>query len=211
MSNVQGSAVVSSPWETLREGNARYVSGSSTADVRRGAHRRAELVGSQAPSAIVFGCADSRVPVEILFDQGLGDLFVVRTAGHVVDGAVLGSIEYAVELLGVPLIVILGHDGCGAVAAATAMVDEGKVPPGCIRDVAEHIAPDIMRARIAGAETLEESVEQHARYTVELLRDRSALLDRAVDSARLTIVPTWYSLSTGEVMEALPLKKLQPA
>jgi carbonic anhydrase len=195
----------------LLEGNARYMAGGSTAEVRRGAVRRAELIGSQAPSAIVLGCADSRVPVEILFDQGLGDLFVVRTAGHVVDGAVLGSIEYAMELLGVPLIVILGHDQCGAVAAATAMVDEGKVPPGCIREVAEHIAPDVVRARFEGAETFEETVEQHARYTVELLRERSALVDAAVRGARVTVVPARYALGTGQVTEALPLQRLMPA
>ncbi|WP_430783347.1 carbonic anhydrase [Actinoplanes sp. G11-F43] len=210
MSNVIGTAT-GTHWAALREGNARYVAGLSTADVRRGADRRAELVGAQAPSALVFGCADSRVPVEILFDQGLGDLFVVRTAGHVFDVSVLGSIEYAVEVLGVPLIVILGHDGCGAVAAATTMVDEGKVPPGCIRDVAEHIAPDIVRARIAGAETFEETVEQHARFTAEQLLDRSALIDRAVTAGRVNVVPTWYSLASGQVVEAQPLRKLQPA
>jgi carbonic anhydrase len=200
-----------SGFSALLEGNARYLTGCGTADARRGADRRAELTGSQAPSAIVLGCADSRVPVEILFDQGLGDLFVVRTAGHVVDGAVLGSLEYAVELLGVPLIVILGHDGCGAVAAATAMVDEGKVPPGCIREVVEHIAPDVVRARFEGAETFGETVEQHARYTVELLRERSALVDAAVRSGRLAVVPARYSLASGQVTEALPLQKLLPA
>ncbi|MEV6349526.1 carbonic anhydrase [Actinoplanes sp. NPDC051851] len=198
-------------WAQLREGNARYMAGTSAADMRRGANRRAELVGSQAPSALVFGCSDSRVPVEILFDQGLGDLFVVRTAGHVIDGAVLGSIEYAVEILGVPLIVVMGHDGCGAVAAAMAMVDEGKVPPGSIRDVVEHIAPDIVRARFAGDRTFEGAVEQHARYSVELLRERSALVDGAVRAGRLTVVPAWYSLRTGQVAEALPLPALLAA
>lgn len=200
-----------SGFPALLEGNARYLGGGSTAEVRRGANRRAELVDSQAPSAVVLGCADSRVPVEILFDQGIGDLFVVRTAGHVVDGAVLGSIEYAVEMLGVPLIVVLGHDGCGAVAAATAMVDEGKVPPGCIREVAEHIAPDVVRARFEGAETFEETVEQHARYTVELLRERSSLVDGAVRSGRVAVVPARYGLGTGQVTEALPLQRLMPA
>jgi carbonic anhydrase len=206
MSSNNGSA-----WELLQEGNARFVAGRSTADVRRGALRRAELVGSQAPAALVLGCADSRVPVEILFDQGLGDLFVVRTAGHVVDRAVLGSVEYAVEMLGVPLIVVLGHDGCGAVAAAIAMVEEGKVPPGSIREVAEQIAPDVVRTRVAGAMTFDATVEQHARHTADLLRDRSALIDGAVRAGRVTVVPARYSLGTGEVAEALPLRTLQPA
>lgn len=209
MSTVSGSA--DRRFEALLEGNARFMAGRSTADVRRGAGRRAELVGSQEPGALVLGCADSRVPVEILFDQGLGDLFVVRTAGHVLDAAVLGSVEYAVELLGVPLIVVLGHDGCGAVAAATAMVDEGKVPPGSIRDVAEHIAPDVVRARLEGAVTFEAAVEQHARYTAELLRERSALVDAAVRTGRTAVVPARYCLGSGRVTEAVPRPKLLPA
>ncbi|GAA1623521.1 carbonic anhydrase [Actinoplanes couchii] len=207
MSNANGSAA-GTTWAALREGNARFMAGLTSADLRRGPHRRAELTGSQAPSAIVFGCADSRVPVEILFDQGLGDLFVVRTAGHVFDASVLGSIEYAVEVLGVPLIVVLGHESCGAVAAATAMVDEGKVPPGSIREVCEHIAPDVVRARIAGAETLTETVEQHASYTAELLRDRSPLIDRAITAGRVSVVPSFYSLGSGEVVEAQPVRRL---
>jgi carbonic anhydrase len=196
-----------SGFQDLLEGNARFVAGRSEAAGRRGADRRAQLVASQAPSALVFGCADSRVPVEILFDQGLGDLFVVRTAGHVVDGAVLGSIEYAVEVLGVPLIVVLGHDGCGAVAAATAMVDEGRVPPGSIREVAEHIAPDIVRGRIEGDRTCADAVERHACYTVDLLQERSALIGAAVRSGRLTVVAARYSLGTGQVTEAVPVRK----
>ncbi|SDT46150.1 carbonic anhydrase [Actinoplanes derwentensis] len=207
MSNINGSAA-STSWAVLREGNARFIAGMTSADLRRGPHRRAELIGSQAPSAIVFGCADSRVPAEILFDQGLGDLFVVRTAGHVVDGSVLGSIEYAVEVLGVPLIVVLGHDSCGAVAASIAMVDEGKVPPGSIREIVEHIAPDVVRARIAGAETLAETIEQHASYTAELLRERSVLIDRAITAGRVSVVPTFYSLASGEVGEAHPVRRL---
>jgi carbonic anhydrase len=199
-----------SPWAVLRDGNARYVEGRSTADARRGSQRRSELVGAQTPTAIVLGCADSRVPVEILFDQGLGDLFVVRTAGHVVDGAVLGSIEYAVQCLNVPSIVIVGHDGCGAVAAAIAMVDEGAVPSGCIREVAERIAPHIVRARIDGVETFEATVEQHACHTAELLSERSSLIDGAVRAGRLTVTAARYSLSTGLVTEAVPLRRLLP-
>ncbi|GIE75522.1 carbonic anhydrase [Actinoplanes philippinensis] len=199
-----------SPWAMLQAGNARYVEGRSNAQVRRSPERRSELVGSQAPSAIVLGCADSRVPVEILFDQGLGDLFVVRTAGHVVDSAVLGSIEYAVQILAVPSIVIVGHDGCGAVAAAIAMVDQGMVPPGSIREVAERIAPDVVRARLAGAGTFEETVEQHACHTAELLSERSALIADAVRAGRLTVTPTRYSLSSGRVTEAVPLRQLLP-
>ena len=101
-------------WKALKEGNERFVAGKPEHPSQSIEHR-ASLAGGQKPTAVVFGCADSRVAAEIIFDQGLGDMFVVRTAGHVIDSAVLGSIEYAVTVLNVPLIVVLGHDSCGAV------------------------------------------------------------------------------------------------
>ncbi|MFD0517014.1 carbonic anhydrase [Paractinoplanes durhamensis] len=178
-------------------GGSRAAAGPTTS----GAARRAELTASQNPFALVLGCADSRVPAEILFDQGLGDLFVVRTAGQTVDSAVLGSMEYAVEILGVELLVVLGHEGCGAVAAATRVVDEVAVPHGYIRDVAEKIAPNVLRARLEGAATPEEVGAQHARYTLELLRERSSMLDNAIRRGALEAVATQYSLKTGRVLE----------
>ncbi|NLG55310.1 MAG: carbonic anhydrase, partial [Rhodococcus sp.] len=123
-----------SAWKALRQGNERFVSDVSV-HPSQGINDRAKLVAEQHPTAVIFGCGDSRVAAEIIFDQGLGDMFVVRTAGHVVDTAVLGSIEYAVDILDVPLVVILGHDGCGAVKAALDALDHGKVPGGFIRDV----------------------------------------------------------------------------
>ncbi|WP_306213824.1 carbonic anhydrase [Actinoplanes sp. RD1] len=189
------------PWSKLRAGNRRWVQERSTAGAARGAARRAKLSTSQAPFALVLGCSDSRLPAEIVFDQGLGDLFVVRTAGHVLDTAVLGSIEYAVAVLGVPLIVVLGHTGCGAVAAATGIVDGAPVPPGHIRDIAGHIAPNVLRARAAGAETATEISGHHSALTADLLRERSALVDAAVREGRLEIVPAQYDLCTGTVAE----------
>ncbi|MBO0855978.1 MAG: carbonic anhydrase, partial [Nocardia sp.] len=103
-------------WKSLREGNDRFVQGTLQ-HPSQGAAERALLVGGQQPRAVLFGCGDSRVAAEIIFDQGLGDMFVVRTAGHVIDASVLGSIEYGVGILEVPLIVVLGHDTCGAVRA----------------------------------------------------------------------------------------------
>ena len=111
--------------QKLLEGNARYVSGNVSHQDQYVLERRSELISSQHPFAIVVGCSDSRVPPEAVFDQGLGDIFVVRTAGQVLDNASLGSIEYAVEHLGVPLVVVLGHDNCGAVTAA---VKGGEAP-----------------------------------------------------------------------------------
>ena len=111
-----------SAWKSLREGNERFVSGTQQHPSQGIAHR-AKLVEAQHPTAVIFGCGDSRVAAELIFDAGLGDMFVVRTAGHVVDPSVLGSIEYAVEVLNVPLIVVLGHDKCGAVKATIDALD----------------------------------------------------------------------------------------
>ncbi|HEY0000939.1 MAG TPA: carbonic anhydrase [Actinoplanes sp.] len=194
----------SSPWQRLLDGNARWADGRSTAADGRGEGRRSALTQSQNPYALVLGCADSRVPAEILFDQGLGDLFVVRTAGQVLDAAVLGSVEYAVQYLGVELIVVLGHEGCGAVAAATAVVDEAQVPHGYIRDIAERIAPNVLRARHEGAVTADEVGGQHALYTAELLQERSRVVDEAVRRGDVAMVPARYWLGTGAVTEVHP-------
>lgn len=193
-----------SPWARLQEGNTRWIEGRSTADDSRGALRRAETTQSQNPFALILGCSDSRVPAEILFDQGLGDLFVVRTAGHVLDGGVIGSIEYAVEVLGVSLIVVLGHQECGAVAAAARLVDDAQIPPGYIRDVAGHIAPSVLRARAEGARDLGEIGRRHSLYTVEQLRQRSHLIDDAFQGGSLSAVATQYCLASGTVAEVHP-------
>src|SRR4026207_626892 len=121
-------------WKALKEGNERFVAGKPEHPSQSIEHR-ASLAEAQKPTAAVFGCADSRVAAELSFGQGLGDLFVVLTAGHVIDSAVLGSIEYAVTVLNVPLIVVLGHDSCGAVQATLKALDDGVVPGGYVRDV----------------------------------------------------------------------------
>lgn len=194
-----------SPWKRLQDGNRRWLEDRSTAGDNRGALRRAETSLGQNPFAVVLGCSDSRLPAEILFDQGLGDLFVVRTAGQVLDNAVLGSIEYAVEALDVRLIVVLGHDGCGAVAAATGIVDGSPVPPGHIRDIAGHVAPNVLRARLDGARTTDEIGGQHTLYTAGLLRERSAIVDAAARRRKLSVVPAQYNLSSGTVTRVEPL------
>ena len=198
------SAIAGSLWTRLQDGNLRWIEDRSAAHGHRGAARRAEISRSQAPFALVLGCSDSRVPAEILFDQGLGDLFVVRTAGHVVDSAALGSVEYAVEVLGTRLIVVLGHEECGALAAATRLIDEAQLPPGHIRDIAERIAPNILRARNAGATTATEIGGQHAIYTVEHLAQRSVIVNDAIQRGTVAAVPALYSLTTGAVTEIGP-------
>lgn len=117
--------------EVPSRSNERFVNDASI-HPSQGIADRAKLVDGQHPTAVLFGCGDSRVAAEIIFDQGLGDMFVVRTAGHVLDDSVLGSIEYAVHVLNVPLIVVLGHDGCGAVKATLDALDKGAVPDGFI-------------------------------------------------------------------------------
>ena len=130
-------------WKALKQGNERFVAGKPE-HPSQSIEYRASLAGAQKPTAVLFGCADSRVAAEIIFDQGLGDMFVVRTAGHVIDGAVLGSIEYAVTVLKVPLIAVLGHDSCGAVQATLSALDDGAVPGGYVRDVVERVMPSIL-------------------------------------------------------------------
>jgi carbonic anhydrase len=193
-------------WSTLVAGNERYLAGTSTAADRRGASRRAELTKTQAPVAMILGCADSRVPAEILFDQGLGDLFVVRTAGQALDAAVLGSVEYGVACLNVSLLVVLGHESCGAVCAAAKMADEGAIPPGWVRDVAERITPNVLRARASGANSMNDIIAQHAVYTVELLRQRSTIIDTAARRRALSVVPAFYALTDGRVSAVEPMR-----
>lgn len=194
-------------WDELAAGNARFVA-NSPRHPNQDAQRRHILEAGQTPSAIFFGCADSRVAAEIIFDQGLGDLFVVRTAGHVVDNAVLGSIEFAVSVLGVPLIVVLGHDSCGALKATMDAVLTGDVPPGYLRDIVERITPSVMTARKDGASTLEELEAEHVRNTTQLLNERSVVVHEAIAAGKLAIVGATYDLGEGRATVATTVGEL---
>ncbi|GLY33240.1 carbonic anhydrase [Kineosporia sp. NBRC 101731] len=186
-------------WQRLEEGNQRWASGLSGAALSRTPERRASLVQGQAPFAMVLGCADSRLPTELLFDQGLGDIFVVRTAGHAVDDAVLGSVEYAVAVLGVDLVVVLGHDSCGAVAATAKTLAQGTVPGGYIRDIVERLSCDIASGQQSGLTDLDDLSRYHARSTAELLQNRSSIVRDAVEKNGLGIVAATYELGSGRV------------
>ncbi|MEN0136357.1 MAG: carbonic anhydrase [Rhodococcus sp. (in: high G+C Gram-positive bacteria)] len=185
-----------SAWKALRQGNDRFVSGTSL-HPSQGVADRAKLVGGQHPTAVLFGCGDSRVAAEIIFDQGLGDMFVVRTAGHVIDDAVLGSIEYAVGVLNVPLIVVLGHDSCGAVKATLDALDDGNVPPGFIRSIVERVAPSILKGRREGLNTVDELEGRHVVETGALLMQRSRIIAEKVESGACAIAGVTYKLSDG--------------
>jgi carbonic anhydrase len=186
-------------WKALREGNERFVAGEP-AHPSQSIADRARLTHGQKPTAVVFGCADSRVAAEIIFDQGLGDMFVVRTAGHVADLAVLGSIEYAVTVLDVPLIVVLGHDSCGAVKATLAALDDGDVPGGYVRDIVERVTPSILLGRSAGLTRVDEFEARHVNETVAQLRVRSSAIAQRIQEGRLAIVGLTYHLADGRVV-----------
>jgi carbonic anhydrase len=186
-------------WKALKEGNERFVAGEPLHPSQSIADR-ARLASGQKPTAVVFGCADSRVAAEIIFDQGLGDMFVVRTAGHVVDSAVLGSIEYAVSILDVPLIVVLGHDSCGAVKAALAALDDGEMPGGYVRDVVERVTPSILMGRHAGLTRVDEFETRHVNETVVQLSTRSSTVAHGIAAGSLAIVGLTYHLADGRVV-----------
>jgi carbonic anhydrase len=187
-----------SAWKALKEGNERFVSGTPL-HPSQGIADRAKLVGGQHPTAVIFGCGDSRVAAEIIFDQGLGDMFVVRTAGHVIDSAVLGSIEYAVGVLNVPLIVVFGHDSCGAVAATVNALDTGQVPGGFIRDIVERVTPSILVSRTEGLTTADQFEARHVVETGRLLQERSRIIAEKVEAGTCAIVGVTYTLSDGGI------------
>jgi carbonic anhydrase len=186
-------------WKALKEGNERFVAGQPEHPSQSVEHR-ASLAEAQKPTAVVFGCGDSRVAAEIIFDQGLGDIFVVRTAGHVIDSAVLGSIEYAVTVLDVPLIVVLGHDSCGAVKATLAALDDGVLPGGYVRDLVERVTPSILLGRREGLSRVDEFEARHVVETGAQLLSRSAAIAERVDSGSLAIVGVTYHLADGRAV-----------
>jgi carbonic anhydrase len=183
-------------WQRLLEGNARFVSGEAL-HPNQGVERRSELVDTQHPFAVIFGCADSRLAAEIIFDLGLGDAFVVRTAGHVLDDAVLGSLEYAVSVLGVPLIVVLGHDNCGAVTATKDAVRTGDMPPRFIRDLVERITPSVLASLRDDKTEVNDMVIEHARQTVDRLLESSQVIASAVKDSSTAVLGVAYRLEEG--------------
>lgn len=185
-----------SAWASLRDGNHRFVD-CQMRHPSQNTERREKLVAAQHPKAVLFGCSDSRVAAEIIFDQGLGDLFVIRTAGHIIDTAVLGSIEYAVHVLDTPLIVVLGHDSCGAVKASMDALATGEVPPGFLRDVVEKVSPSILNGRREGLSTVDDFEARHVLETGELLKQRSKIISDKIDNGDLAIVGVTYKLSDG--------------
>ncbi|MGH3652971.1 carbonic anhydrase [Glutamicibacter sp.] len=190
--------------DALQAGNQRYVAGSPK-HPNQETGLRADLAEHQAPFALVHGCVDSRVTPELLFDQGIGDLFVTRTAGAVLDDTLVGSMEFAVSApYAVPLLVVLGHTSCGAVTGTLeAMAKDPRNPslPGEMGDFADQIVPVARQAQMAGAqpEDVQTVVEANARAVAEQLLERSSIIRTAVEEKRTRVVPAVYDLATGEV------------
>ena len=187
-------------WACLEAGNIRFMAGER-AHPHQDVQLRHRLANKQMPFAVFFGCADSRVAAEIIFDQGLGDLFVVRTAGHVIDSSVIGSIEFAVGMLDVHLVVVLGHDSCGAIKAAVTAVETGDMPTGYIRDIVKR-----------GETSTYEIEAEHVRNTAWLLASRSTVVADKLAAGTLAIVGATYRLREGQanIVESLGMTPPAP-
>ncbi len=185
--------------ERLRAGNARFVGGAP------GEPRRVRPMTDQDPFAIVLGCSDARVPPEIVFDQGLGDLFVIRVAGSVVAPPLVGSVEFAASRLGTRLVVVLGHSRCGAVLATIeALRQPESLPSVNLRAIVDRVRPSV-EPLLAGASApvsaalVEQAVRENVRSSVEHLRRGSAVLEDLIERDGLRVVGAEYSLETGVV------------
>jgi len=206
----------------LKEGNGRFTAGNpqhphESADDRKrmatdsyenagaiplgmtseqAAKRRAELAKSQHPFAIILSCSDSRVPPEIVFDEGLGDLFIVRVAGNVLNDEGLGSIEYGVEVLGARLIVVLGHQSCGAIDAAMKTVAAKGKAPGHIQSLVTAIKPVVIATPKGDLDTM---IKANVKHVVDALRSSTPILKARVDSGEVQVIGGYYTLDTGAV------------
>ena len=179
----------------LLHGNERFVAGWPDHPNQSARRRREVSDAGQQPYATILTCADSRVPPEVIFDQGLGDLFVIRVAGNVLDEIVLGSIEYAVEHLHTPLVMVLGHDKCGAVTAAV----EHAQTNNHVQAVVEALQPALVLAEAQEGDRLSVAIDANVRYAVKTLRASEPVLSEERAAGHIQIVGARYNLDTGEV------------
>jgi len=183
----------------LREGNAAFLNGKQT-NVLTSPQRRLDLAKGQNPFAAYVTCSDSRVPPELLFGRGLGELFIIRNAGNTVDTVALGSIEYAVAVLQVPLVVVMGHESCGAVKAATEVVTDNATFPGVIGQMIEPIIPAVLSARNEEGDLLDNSIRSNVRRVVRFLREHTdPILLEPQKQGKLKVVGAYYDLDEGRV------------
>ena len=184
----------------LKKGNRRFLRGEPTEPVRSLPEHLAQMAKVQRPFCVLVGCSDSRVSPELLFGRNLGELFIVRNAGNVVDLAAMGSIEYGVVVLGAPLVLVLGHERCGAVQAAVDVVENDATFPGSIGQMIEPILPAVLRARRCGThDLLDRSVRANVHRVVHRLRTTEHTLTEPLQDGRLKIVGARYDLNDGSV------------
>lgn len=189
----------------LQEGNRQFIAGNYVAQDELSTDRRNELVAGQSPFAVILGCSDSRVPVEIIFNQGFGDLFVIRVAGNVVAPSQIGSIEFAVEQFGTPLVVVLGHSGCGAVKATLEELQRPSAGQSRnLRSIVERVRPAVaglLATDLASQpdKLMTTAVRSNVCVAAGALRHGSEILENLVQSGKLMVVGAEYSLETGEV------------
>ena len=191
--------------ERLAEGNRRFVANVRSLDALASPTRRAELAAGQTPFAIVLGCSDSRVPAEIVFDQGLGDLFVIRVAGNIVAPSQVGSVEFAADRFGTRLVVVLGHSQCGAIQATLdSLLRRDLAPSLGIHSIVERVRPSV-ESLLAGElrhdhdALVSQAVRANVRASANHLRHGSAILERLIRDEGLVVVGAEYSLESGEV------------
>jgi carbonic anhydrase len=190
--------------ERLREGNTRFVSGVRSLDVMLSHTRRGALAAEHQPFAIILGCSDSRVPAEVVFDQGLGDLFVIRVAGNIVAPSQVGSVEFAAARFGTPLVVVLGHTQCGAILATLEEVRSPTSHSANLRSIVDRIRPSVeplLNTDLQHDEErlVREAVRANVRASANHLRHGSALLEELIHDGSLAVVGAEYSLETGAV------------
>ncbi len=191
--------------DRLREGNRRFVSGVRSVEALASHTRRGELTTGQAPFAVILGCSDSRVPVEIVFDQGLGDLFVIRVAGNVVAPSQIGSVEFAAAKFGTRLVVVLGHTGCGAVQATLEELERPSATQSRdLRSIVDRIRPSVegllaTELRHDPEALAEQAVRANVRASADHLRHGSEILEELIATDGLLVVGAEYSLETGVV------------
>ena len=186
----------------LKDGNAKFLADTPTLSTIKDSDRRLQIARGQAPFAVLVSCSDSRVPPEMLFGRGLGELFIIRNAGNSVDTIALGSIEYAIAVLGVPLIVVLGHERCGAVDAALSVVEKNTVFPGSLNQMIEPILPAALLARASGAkgeDLLDAAVRENVKRVVTRLRNSDPVLMKPIAAGKLRVVGARYDLDDGKV------------
>lgn len=186
-------------WAAMQQGNLRFVNGQP-AHPRQDVDVRTRLAERQRPFAALFGCADSRLSAEIIFDVGLGDLFVVRNAGQVIGETILGSLEYSVEVLGVPLILVLGHDECGAIRATIDDIAGNLTAEGqFIHHLVSQIRPTVLEANAAGKQEIDDVTEWHVQDTINEMLTKSKTVSDAVKAGKLGVVGANYKLELGEI------------